>query len=140
MNQEPQPGYHDALLQAQLQQEVQAYQKNRRWDTVLSLLLCTLIFAIASGLLAAGWLSKTQVLAAMLGLGSLFCAFQTHFTLASGEAFEIRSHWGGLGGGIGGWSVSRPVVLVTLAVLLGGLAILLSLPAEVLQATNAAGK
>ena len=27
-----------------------------------------------------------------------------------GEGFEIESHWGGLGGGLGGWRVSAPLV------------------------------
>ncbi len=50
-----------------------------------------------------------------LGLGVLFASitlmFLTRFirSLEGGESLGVESHWGGLGGGVGGWRVSRPV-------------------------------
>jgi len=39
------------------------------------------------------------------------------------ESIELNSHWGGLGGGLGGWSLSRPAAL-SLIMLLAVLAML----------------
>jgi hypothetical protein len=33
-------------------------------------------------------------------------------TIEGGERIEFQSHWGGLGGGLGGWRVSRPLVFL----------------------------
>jgi len=30
------------------------------------------------------------------------------------ESFELSSHWGGLGSGLGGWRLSRPAALVVI--------------------------
>jgi hypothetical protein len=37
------------------------------------------------------------------------------------EAVEIQSHWGGFGGGIGGWRLSNPLAYLIVAVAFGGL-------------------
>lgn len=39
------------------------------------------------------------------------------------EPLEVRSHWGGLGSGLGGWQVSRPAVLLVLTLALTGAAV-----------------
>jgi hypothetical protein len=63
-----------------------------------------------------------------LGFGALFASialvFLTRLTrsLEAGEALGIESHWGGLGGGIGGWRISRPVSYLLCAMTFGALA------------------
>lgn len=39
------------------------------------------------------------------------------------EPFEMQSHWGGLGGGMGGWRLSRAAVLILLALGFAGAAV-----------------
>ncbi|MCG8460073.1 MAG: hypothetical protein MI919_27640, partial [Holophagales bacterium] len=64
------------------------------------------------------------------------------------EGFTVESHWGGLGGGVGGWRISEPLVAVLAGLLLSGLLVLTVLgtgaPAEPPSgahedSTNAAG-
>lgn len=40
-------------------------------------------------------------------------------TRSSGvEGFSVRSHWGGLGGGLGGWTFSRPLAFALIGIAL----------------------
>jgi hypothetical protein len=63
-----------------------------------------------------------------LGLGVLFASigliFLTRLTrsLEEGESLGVESHWGGLGGGVGGWRVSRPVGYLFCVMTFGALA------------------
>jgi hypothetical protein len=42
--------------------------------------------------------------------------------LAGGRTVNVESHWGGLGGGIGGWTVSSPLIALVIALAcLGGM-------------------
>jgi uncharacterized membrane protein len=51
-----------------------------------------------------------------VGMAALFAALAVLFlarligSLESGESLGVESHWGGLGGGVGGWRVSRAAV------------------------------
>ena len=40
------------------------------------------------------------------------CAAGFFYAIAVGERVEVVSHWGGIGGGLGGWRFSRPLVLL----------------------------
>jgi hypothetical protein len=50
-----------------------------------------------------------------LGLGVLFTSITLMFLIRmtrsfeGGESLGFESHWGGLGGGVGGWRISQPV-------------------------------
>ena len=60
--------------------------------------------------------------AVLLLLGTLaisFAAF-TARALAQGKPVQVEGHWGGLGGGLGGWRVSQPAVLLILAMAFSG--------------------
>jgi hypothetical protein len=63
-----------------------------------------------------------------LGLGVLFACialvFLTRLTrsLEAGETLGLESHWGGLGGGVGGWRISRPVGYLFCVMTFGALA------------------
>jgi hypothetical protein len=63
-----------------------------------------------------------------LGLGVLFASialmFLTRLTrsLEAGETLGLESHWGGLGGGVGGWRISRPVGYLFCVMTFGALA------------------
>ncbi len=37
-----------------------------------------------------------------------------------GESIEVTTHWGGLGGGLGGWRVSPPVIFLVGTLCFGG--------------------
>jgi hypothetical protein len=53
-----------------------------------------------------------------LALGALVTVFQLLSALAYGGAIEVESRWGGLGGGLGGWRLSREASLLLLALAL----------------------
>ncbi len=38
-----------------------------------------------------------------------------------GESIEVTTHWGGLGGGLGGWRVSPPVIFLVGTLCFGGM-------------------
>jgi hypothetical protein len=66
--------------------------------------------------------------AVSLGLTVLFASIAWMFllrlagSLDRGESLGIESHWGGLGGGVGGFRISRPVVYLFCAITFGALA------------------
>lgn len=52
--------------------------------------------------------------AAMLGLaaGAFFFTFTLIEQIKLGHTVSVESHWGGLGGGLGGWRISGPLALL----------------------------
>lgn len=67
------------------------------------------------------WYSAIAVYLVMLLIGFSTLFFYLAFRqVIRGDGFSVESHWGGFGGGLGGWRVSTPLVC-----LLAGLALLL---------------
>ena len=54
----------------------------------------------------------------LLGGGALFTILVVVDRLAAGSEVEVSSHWGGLGGSLGGWRISQTAILLILALLL----------------------
>ena len=50
--------------------------------------------------------------------------------IRNGHPIEIRSHWGGLGGGIGGWRISLPLICLLAAIGFGALAAIANMSGE----------
>jgi hypothetical protein len=48
--------------------------------------------------------------------------------LNEGEDFSIESHWGGLGGGLGGWRVSNPLIFLIATLFSAALTYLVASP------------
>jgi len=87
--------------------------------------------AILAGLLLASALGhislpRALVLAAFL-IAAIVAAIHA-MDASAREPVELRSNWGGLGGGLGGWRLSRPAVLLLLALALAGAAVAAALP------------
>ncbi|WP_416896262.1 MAG: hypothetical protein ACMVY4_12010 [Minwuia sp.] len=61
--------------------------------------------------------SAVALLLGGLALGS-FWVFV--WLLLRGEPVGIESHWGGIGGGVGGWRVTAPLVFLLLTLFFGG--------------------
>jgi len=59
----------------------------------------------------------------LLGSAALVAMAQVIDRLQRGESIELQSHWGGLGGAIGGWRLSPVTSLLLLALILTGSAI-----------------
>jgi hypothetical protein len=49
-------------------------------------------------------------------------------SLEHGDGFAVESHWGGLGGGLGGWRVSRPLMFLIGALACAGLTFAVASP------------
>lgn len=64
----------------------------------------------------------------IMALG-VFVALSAMTESARSEGFSVRSHWGGLGGGMGGWSFSRPFAFGLIAVALATAATAAMVPA-----------
>jgi hypothetical protein len=91
-----------------------------------------LAFAIAVATAATVGLLGNLVTASLIllfGTLGLYFALQTVGLLFSGHQFLVEGSWGGLGGGLGGWRVSRPVVFLTLATFFAGATTVLVLSA-----------
>jgi len=96
-------------------------------------LLATILLiaaAVASGRLEPGPAALALVLILLATLGGL----QTYDSLGKGEEIGIESHWGGLGGGSGGWRLLPPTGLAILTLAFAGAAMAL-----VVGKTNPAG-
>ena len=83
-----------------------------RYLAVLALFVFT-SFGVLTRTLSSG----TAVLMCVFGVVVLLTCISIMERLQAGEAFEIQSHWGGLGGGIGGWRIS-PLAGLTLIALI----------------------
>jgi hypothetical protein len=67
-------------------------------------------------------LSRIAVLI-VLGPAALLAATRTIELLGRGDAVELQSRWGGLGGGLGGWRLSPAASLLLLTLFLAGAAV-----------------
>jgi len=62
----------------------------------------------------------------MAVLSALSLAGFAYFVMRQ-ERIRIESHWGGLGGGLGGWTISNPLACLVLAIAFGALCVALSM-------------
>jgi uncharacterized membrane protein len=92
------------------------FRQQRRW-TVAGIIIVLAALLLA----AAGWRQPVSPVDAALVLicGSLtvVAAVFAIDSVAGGEGLRFDSHWGGLGGGMGGWRVSPTTTLVLLSLL-----------------------
>jgi hypothetical protein len=65
------------------------------------------------------WLSTVEMLVLALAVG---CSALFYSRVRSGEAISASAHWGGLGGGTGGWRVTTALVSLVVALFLWALA------------------
>jgi uncharacterized membrane protein YidH (DUF202 family) len=72
-----------------------------------------------------GALDFGQTLVAVLsGSAAIACTWQVVRGLEAGQGFAVESHWGGLGGGLGGWRATSLTTATLLALLLGTVTVL----------------
>ena len=62
----------------------------------------------------------------MAGLCALSLMGFAFFVMGRGESVHVESHWGGLGGGLGGWTVSNSLACLLLAISFGAFTTALS--------------
>lgn len=75
--------------------------------------------AVAYSDLVRPWIvDGALVVLALLALSFTVAFFRA---LKAGSELSIESRWGGFGGGLGGWTLSRPLVLLLAALAFGGL-------------------
>ena len=58
---------------------------------------------------------------ALFGWFTALLTFRSIFSIDEGSALEVESHWGGFGGGLGGWRFSRSLSYLLAALAFGGL-------------------
>jgi len=79
------------------------------------------------GLVTDYWVHVSMVAIVLLFLGMLSVAALRKFSAAMTDQAKgglwLETHWGGLGGGLGGWRVSNALVYLILVALLGGLTV-----------------
>lgn len=63
----------------------------------------------------------------IVGVATLLVLRQLVERMKAGESVEVQSHWGGLGGGLGGWRMSPAMVLLIVGIVLFGGALGLAL-------------
>jgi hypothetical protein len=69
---------------------------------------------------------RALVLAAVIGVmiflaAGVYFATQRFLGAERGQPFGVESHWGGLGGGLGGWRVSPQVIYLVAALVFAGM-------------------
>lgn len=67
------------------------------------------------------------VLTSFLGLLTVVFVGLLFLYIREGQAVELRSHWGGLGGSVAGWRLSMPLVCLVAALAFGALATIVNL-------------
>jgi hypothetical protein len=79
----------------------------RRWSPWLTLLL---VGVLAAAVAFARMSAAGAIAAAVFGGSALFFAESLVRSLDGGERASFESAWGGLGGGLGGWRLTAPLV------------------------------
>jgi hypothetical protein len=80
------------------------------------------LWAAAIGSASLGAFSFAQAAVVVLGgTAAIPFAAQALRRLAYGEVFQLESHWGGLGGGLGGWRLSPLMTAALLALAFGAM-------------------
>jgi hypothetical protein len=92
-----------------------------------------LVLLVVNGLIVFGAVSGALdiLMAALLALFvslTIAFVFEAVRSLEQGDGFAIDSHWGGLGGGLGGWQVSRPLMFLISALVCAGLTFAVASP------------
>ncbi len=89
----------------------------------LTLALPVILLATTSLHNIAGADKKMLALCMSVLFAGIAIVFLARFvrSLESGEPLGIESHWGGLGGGVGGWRISRPIVYLLPAIVFAAL-------------------
>lgn len=97
-----------------------------------------LFVIVIAGSFFSGRLANPVQAISIILFGSLTIYFTllTAALLSSGHALSMESHWGGLGGGMGGWRLSRLMVFFILAIFFGGLTATLVTQANYAPSTN----
>ncbi|MDP3749699.1 MAG: hypothetical protein Q8Q88_21930 [Phenylobacterium sp.] len=73
-----------------------------------------LVLSLAAAVVGDALSPVRATLIGVCGLATLLILFFTLETLRRAEGLFLESHWGGLGGGLGGWRISPAAVLVFL--------------------------
>lgn len=100
--------------------------------------------AAAAVLLIGGAIAGTvkplpAALVLILGSATLLLALAAAERLKAGDGVEFNSHWGGLGGSLGGWKISSTTILLLLALIfLGAVIAVGTSPGSSGNATNGA--
>ncbi|MFO1081633.1 MAG: hypothetical protein U1E23_13520 [Reyranellaceae bacterium] len=84
-------------------------------------LFCATLMAVAATG-SVSFVSATLIL--LFGSVALVAGANVVALIRSGETIELQSNWGGLGGGLGGWRLSRVTALLLLGLLFTGAAAL----------------
>jgi hypothetical protein len=79
-----------------------------------------------AGLIGMGLPNGRTVLLALFGLAALIALGASAARMMQGGAIEVETHWGGLGGGLGGWRLSSAAGLAVLAAISAAAAIALT--------------
>lgn len=93
----------------------------------------TFLAVVVNGLIVLGAVTgvlaivPAALVALFVSLTILF-ALETFRGLELGDGFAIESHWGGLGGGLGGWRISRPLIFLIAALVCAGLTFAVASP------------
>ena len=94
-----------------------------RARTVLEVRLLVACLILAACGAAFGQISMIRaLLAGLFAGGAIIAALEMRDVLRESQ-LELRSSWGGLGGGLGGWEVSRSAVLLLMALAFAGAAL-----------------
>lgn len=87
----------------------------------------TLVLTVLAGVHSRDLPVSTAVLALVCGAVTMLVAFYALEAIRRGEGLSVESHWGGLGGGLGGWRASTAAVLVFLLLVMLSVTAALSL-------------
>ena len=90
----------------------------RLTDAVVALVVVTALIVLAPYVLK---LDPKLLLTSFLGLLTAAFVVLLFLYIREGEAVELRSHWGGLGGSVAGWRISMPLVCLIAAFTFGSL-------------------
>lgn len=97
-------------------------ERNAPTSWIYIVLFCSAVMATAA--VQTDQLSFSQaLLVVLLGSVALVAAGSAISRFQKGDRVELESHWGGLGGGLGGWRVSAVTMLSLLALMFAGSAV-----------------
>ncbi|HEY5724276.1 MAG TPA: hypothetical protein VIT45_18345 [Allosphingosinicella sp.] len=94
------------------------------WITAIGVIMAGAI--LLAGVLAGEVKPLAAAMTLLLGGGALFTILAVADRLVAGAEVEVSSHWGGLGGSLGGWRISQTAILIVVALILVSATVALS--------------
>lgn len=93
-----------------------------RGDRPLNVAIIVIVMLLGAGLITDSISAERAAIVGLAGIAAVAVLSRLLASLDGGKSVGVESSWGGLGGGLGGWGISPPAVLIVILLAVLGVA------------------